>query len=62
MRSEEAPLFELYNRLREAGLPIGLNEYAQVLKALQAGFGLPDQQALSRLCRALWVLEFRLAS
>ncbi|NER80780.1 MAG: hypothetical protein F6K42_14655 [Leptolyngbya sp. SIO1D8] len=55
MKAEELPLFELYTRLQEAGLPLGLNEYAQLIKALQAGFGLPDQQALSRLCRTLWV-------
>ncbi len=55
MNVEELPLFELYTRLREKGLPLGLNEYAQLVKALQAGFGLPDQKALSRLCCALWV-------
>lgn len=55
MKAEELPLFELYTRLQEAGLPLGLNEYAQAVKALQAGFGLPDATALSRLCRALWV-------
>lgn len=49
------PLFELYTRLQEAGLPLGLHEYAQVVKALQAGFGLPNEQALARLCRTLWV-------
>lgn len=55
MQAEELPLFELYTRLQEAGLPLGLNEYTQLLKALQGGFGLPDRQALARLCRALWV-------
>ena len=55
MKAEDFPLFELYTRLQEAGLPLGLSEYAQVVKALQAGFGLPDQKALSWLCRAIWV-------
>lgn len=55
MKAEELPLFELYSRLQEAGLPLGLDEYTQVLKALQAGFGLPDKNALARLCRTLWV-------
>lgn len=51
----ELPLFELYSCLQDAGLPLGLGEYVQVIKALQVGFGLPNQQGLSRLCRALWV-------
>ncbi|MEM6255375.1 MAG: hypothetical protein AAF821_20870 [Cyanobacteria bacterium P01_D01_bin.156] len=55
MQAEELPLFELYTRLQEAGLPLGLNEYTQLLKALQGGFGLPDRQALSHLCCTLWV-------
>lgn len=55
MKAEDLPLFELYSRLQEAGLPLGLDEYTQALKALQAGFGLPDQNALARLCRTLWV-------
>lgn len=55
MTDEELPLFELYTRLREAGLPLGLKEYAQLLRALQAGFGVADQDALARLCAALWI-------
>lgn len=55
MEIDDLPLFELYTRLRQAGLPLGLNEYSQALKALQAGFGFPDQKSLSRLCCALWV-------
>lgn len=55
MQAKELPLFELYTRLQEAGFPLGLKEYTQLLKALQGGFGLPDREALSRLCCALWV-------
>lgn len=55
MEARELPLFELYTRLQEAGLPLGLKEYSQLLKALQGGFGLPNREALSRLCCALWV-------
>ncbi|MEL6816738.1 MAG: hypothetical protein AAFP03_18325 [Cyanobacteria bacterium J06598_3] len=53
--AESLPLFELYTRLQEAGLPLGLNEYAQLLKALQAGFGVSDRSALARLCMSLWI-------
>jgi len=49
------PLIELFTRLREAGLPLGINDYQAVLKAMQAGWGLENQAALARLCRTLWV-------
>lgn len=55
MHADDLPIYELFTRLQDAGLPLGLNEYAQAMKAIQAGFGLPDKAALSRLCRALWV-------
>ena len=49
------PLLELFTRLRQAGLPLGMTEYQLVLKALQSGFGLPNEAAIARLCRTLWV-------
>ena len=52
--TSDPPLFELFTRLREAGLPLGLDEYHQLLHSLQGGFGLPDRSALQRLCAALW--------
>jgi uncharacterized protein with von Willebrand factor type A (vWA) domain len=52
--ASELPLFELFTRLREAGLPLGIDEYCLLLRALQGGFGLPDRSALQRLCLALW--------
>lgn len=65
MKAQDLPLLELFTRLQEEGLPLGLNEYAQAVKALQAGFGLPDKEALSRLCCTLWIKneeEFRIFS
>lgn len=50
----ELPLFKLFTRLREAGLPLGIDEYGLLLRSLQVGFGLPDRSALHRLCAALW--------
>ena len=50
---EELPLQELFTRLREAGLPLGLNDYQAVVKALQGGYGMGDRAALERLCRML---------
>jgi len=52
---DELPLLELFTRLREAGLPLGINEYQLVLRSLQAGFGIQDRAALAKLCRTLWI-------
>ena len=55
MTSSDLPLLDLFTRLREAGLSIGMDEYYLVLRALQVGFGIPDQAAIARLCRTIWV-------
>lgn len=49
------PLLDLFNSLREAGLPLGVKDYDSLLRALQAGYGLPDTRALAELCQVLWV-------
>jgi hypothetical protein len=49
------PLIELFTRLRQADIPLGVDDYHALLHALQAGFGLADRDALARLCRALWI-------
>ncbi|MCJ8283715.1 MAG: hypothetical protein MJK14_29035, partial [Rivularia sp. ALOHA_DT_140] len=51
----ELPLQELFTKLREAGLSLGIDEYQLVLRSLQAGFGIADRAALKRLCQTLWV-------
>ncbi|MGF1991169.1 MAG: hypothetical protein RMY62_025330 [Nostoc sp. ZfuVER08] len=55
MKVNDLPLLELFTKLREAGLPLGIEEYQLVLQAMQAGFGINDQAALKRLCQTLWV-------
>lgn len=52
---DELPLLGLFTCLREAGLPLGINEYFLVLKALQKGFGTANRDSLADLCRTLWV-------
>ncbi len=47
--SELLPLQELFTRLREAGLPLGLRDYEAVVVALQGGYGVEDRSALERL-------------
>ncbi|MEH2014959.1 VWA domain-containing protein [Nostoc sp.] len=55
MEVNDLPLLELFTKLREAGLPLGIEEYQLVLQAMQAGFGINDQAALKRLCQTLWI-------
>ncbi|MEH2138180.1 VWA domain-containing protein [Nostoc sp.] len=55
MEVNDLPLLELFTKLREAGLPLGIDEYQLVLQAIQAGFGINDQAALKRLCQTLWI-------
>jgi uncharacterized protein len=60
---DELPLLELFTRLRESGILIGIQDYEAVLHALQAGYGLAasdatvsdHRSALARLCQTLWV-------
>ena len=60
---DELPLLELFTRLREAGVPLGIRDYEAALHALQAGYGVAapgktpaeSRAALARLCRTLWV-------
>jgi uncharacterized protein len=59
MKPEDLPLLELFTRLREHGLQLGIDEYMTVLRALRAGFGAEDRQALERLCCAVWVKSER---
>lgn len=54
MDVNELPLQELFTRLREAGLPLGIGEYQLVLQSLQAGFGMTDKGALKRLQYLGW--------
>ncbi len=52
---EEFPLLDLFTRLREAGLLLGIDEYQLLLRALNMGFGSTNQEVLVDLCRTLWV-------
>ncbi|MGA7935324.1 MAG: NfeD family protein [Kovacikia sp.] len=55
VHQEKLPLLDLFNHLREAGLPLGISEYFLALRAFQKGFGTADREALADLCRTLWV-------
>lgn len=51
----QLPLIELFTCLRQADVPLGIDDYRLLLQALQAGFGLADRDALARLCRIMWI-------
>ena len=51
----DLPLLDLFTRLCEADLPLGIDDYQVLLRALQGGFGISDRDALMRLCKTLWV-------
>lgn len=55
MIAYDLPLLDLFTRLCEADLPLGIDDYRLLLRALQGGFGIADQDALRRLCQTLWV-------
>lgn len=51
----DLPLLDLFDRLRNADLPLGIDEYRTLLRALQLGFGTRDEKELRRVCKILWV-------
>lgn len=54
MEKINLPFEELFYRLRDHGLSLGLDEYLAFLHALQAGIGLSDRKSLRQLCISLW--------
>lgn len=54
MSEPQLPLLDLFSALREAGLPLGADEYLLLVRALRAGFGIGDGAALRALCQTLW--------
>ncbi|MDT9190134.1 MAG: CoxE [Limnospira sp. PMC 894.15] len=55
MKVNDLPLRELFDKLRQAGFVLGIDEYELLLEALMKGFGIEDEAALKRLCKTLWV-------
>jgi uncharacterized protein with von Willebrand factor type A (vWA) domain len=52
---DELPLLALFYRLREAELPLGIEEYELLPRAMLAGFGFDGLDSLMDLCRMLWI-------
>ncbi|MFS0518790.1 SUMF1/EgtB/PvdO family nonheme iron enzyme [Nostoc sp. UIC 10607] len=55
----EPPLLNLFLGLREAGLPLGIDQYylaeEALLQSIEAGLDIADKQAVARLCQTVWV-------
>jgi uncharacterized protein len=52
---DELPLLDLFNALREAQLPLGIDDYYLAVKAIHSEKFGQNRESLKRLCRALWV-------
>lgn len=61
-------LFGVFRELVSRGVPLGIADYLDALRALQMGFGMsgndaeadaPSRQSLLRLCRILWARDSR---
>ncbi|NET59721.1 MAG: hypothetical protein F6K47_27295 [Symploca sp. SIO2E6] len=56
MSRNKPPLFDLFIWLREqADLPLTIDQYHLLLRALAGGFGLTNRDRLKQICRLLWV-------
>ncbi len=54
MTLTDLPLYAVFDTLRGQGFPLGVDDYMALIRALQAGFGIDDREALADLCCALW--------
>jgi len=50
----DALLFQVFERLRRQGVPLGVSDYLEAIETIQAGVGLEDAISLKGLCRLLW--------
>jgi hypothetical protein len=48
------PLLALFQRLIDRGAALGVRDYLDVLRALEAGYGGCDPRSLQKLCQNLW--------
>lgn len=58
MKVNNLPLQDLFDKLRESGFMLGIDDYELLLQALMSGFGISEQDplgALARVCKTLWV-------
>ncbi|EDX74913.1 VWA domain containing CoxE-like protein [Coleofasciculus chthonoplastes PCC 7420] len=54
MAELDSSLFQVFERLRRQGVPLGVSDYLEVIETIQAGIGLEDAASFKGLCRLLW--------
>lgn len=50
----DALLFQVFERLRRQGVPMGVSDYLEAIETIQAGVGLENAASFKGLCRLLW--------
>jgi uncharacterized protein with von Willebrand factor type A (vWA) domain len=54
MAELDSLLFQVFERLRRQGVPLGVSDYLLAIETIQAGVGLEDAESFKGLCRLLW--------
>lgn len=54
MTKLDSSLFQIFERLRKQGVPLGVSDYLEAIETIQAGIGLEDAASFKGLCRLLW--------
>ncbi|MGK7876011.1 MAG: VWA domain-containing protein [Xenococcaceae cyanobacterium] len=54
MAELDSLLFQVFERLRRQGVPLGVSDYLEAIETIQAGIGLEDAASFKGLCRLLW--------
>jgi hypothetical protein len=54
MADLDSLLFQVFERLRKQGVPLGVSDYLEAIETIQAGVGLEDSASFKGLCRLLW--------
>ena len=54
MAELDSLLFQVFERLRRQGVPLGVSDYLEVIETIQTGVGLEDSASFKGLCRLLW--------
>ncbi|MCP2731321.1 SUMF1/EgtB/PvdO family nonheme iron enzyme [Limnofasciculus baicalensis] len=55
MTDNNSHLLELFWEVRQAGLPLSVEDYGLLLRAMESGFTPQNPQEFQQLCRRLWV-------
>ena len=54
MTDLQMPFLDLFQQMRSAGIPLTVEQYDLLRRALKNGYGWQDWDALRRICRLVW--------